>query len=185
MRNEVSVAVSALVLGGVSGWLGVALLAAIAGDTPSAVVAASPVQPNVPPPGFLFLGIVGRNMTVFGLLLTGVLTWGVTSLSTLVFNGLALGGLMASSLRGGMPTGTLAALLLPHGIIELGAFVTAGAIGLRGWSIGRQAMRTGRFDVDLVALRGPATIAGAAILVAAAIESTVTRHLLLAAVGTP
>ncbi len=177
---EVTVAISALMLGGVSGWLVVALVLA-AGEAATGPVG----HVDLPPSVSLFLKIVVRNMTVYALLLTGVITWGVTSLSTLVFNGFVLGGLMATSLRGGMPMGTLAALLLPHGIIELGAFVTAGAIGLRGWSIGRRAMRTGRFDVDLTALRYPVGMALAAILLAAAIESTVTRQLLLAALDAP
>jgi hypothetical protein len=46
-------------------------------------------------------------------------------------------------------------------------------------------MRTGRFDVDLTALRYPVGMALAAIVLAAAIESTVTRQLLLAALDAP
>ncbi len=77
----------------------------------------------------------------------------------------------------GMEPNVLAELILPHGVLELTAFVLAGALGLRGWSLGRDAMRSGRWE--FVGVRTTIVVSALAVMVAAVIESTITRHILL------
>ena len=121
--------------------------------------------------------IAGRNLTVLAFLLSGLFTFGFMSASVLAYNGFALGGLVRNSLAMGMEPNVLAELILPHGVLELTAFVLAGAMGLRGWSLGRDAMRSGRWE--FVGVRTTIVVSVAAVMVAAMIESTITRHILL------
>ncbi len=77
----------------------------------------------------------------------------------------------------GMEPNVLAGLILPHGVLELTAFVLAGAIGLRGWLLGRDAMRSGCWE--FVGVRTTIVVSVAGVMAAAMIESTITRHILL------
>jgi stage II sporulation protein M len=180
MRRELAVAAAILAIGALSGWLTVHHMVPAVGVpavSPSNTTGPTPLEQPAP----LFAKIALRNLTVFGLLLSGVFTLGITSAAVLGYNGVALGGLMATVLQSGMPPATLAVLLLPHGLLELAAFVVAGAVGLRGWTIGREAMRSGSFEPggSLPHLRRLIAIGVTAVLTAALIESTVTRHLLV------
>jgi stage II sporulation protein M len=140
---------------------------------------------EIPAPSRLFLQIAARNTTVFVLLLTGVATAGVTAGIVLALNGLLLGMLVGTALSTGRDALVLATLLVPHGVIEMGAFVVAGAAGLRGWRIARRALQTGDPGLwqELAMLGRPVAFGFIALLVAAGIESTVTRWFLLDALG--
>ena len=114
-----------------------------------------------------------------------MVTAGVTTSIVLALNGALLGMLVATAQSAGRDTLVLAALLLPHGIIEMAAFVVAGAVGLRGWQVARHALQTGDpgLSGELTMVGRPVAFGIAALLAAAAIESTVTRWFLLNVLG--
>ena len=176
-RSELTIAVAIVIAGFGLGW---GIVATLSGSThatsPSSVEQGSP-PPDVPAPGPLFVMIAGRNLTVLAFLLSGLFTFGLMSAAVLAHNGFALGGLIRNSLAMGMEPNILAGLILPHGVLELAAFVLAGALGLRGWSLGRDAVRSGRWE--FAGVRTTTVVSVAAIVVAAVIESTITRHILL------
>lgn len=80
----------------------------------------------------LFAFILRRNMTVFLMLLLGVVSAGLVTIVVLLGNGLAVGQLIGFARVSGMSQADVAYLLLPHGVLELGALCVAGAVGLRG-----------------------------------------------------
>ncbi len=184
-RSELTIALAIVVAAFGLGWGIVATLSGPADSTPplplrpASSVESSPPPAEIPAPGPLFAMIAGRNLTVVALLVSGLFTFGFMSASVLAYNGFALGGLVRNSLAMGMEPIVLAGLILPHGVLELTAFVLAGAIGLRGWSLGRHAMRSGRWE--FVGVRTTVTVSVAAVMVAAVIEATITRHILLSA----
>ena len=143
--------------------------------------AVSSTTEQIPSPPRLFLQIAGRNTTVFALLLTGVATAGVTAGLVLALNGVLLGMLVATALAAGRDPFVLATLLVPHGVIEMGAFMIAGAVGLRGWRVARRALQKGDPGLpEELAILGRPILFGLLVLwCAAAIESTVTRWFLL------
>lgn len=145
----------------------------------------SPAIGQIPRPPRLFLEIAGRNTTVFALLLTGLVTAGLSAALVLALNGIAVGLLVGSALSAGRDAFVLATLLVPHGLIEMPAFVVAGAVGLRGWRVARRALQTGDPELppELATLGGPILFGFIALLLAAVIESTVTRGFLLDALG--
>ena len=186
-RSELTIALAIVVAAFGLGWGIVATLSGSADSTPplphplplASSVESSPPPADIPAPGPLFAMIAGRNLTVVALLVSRLFTFGFMSASVLAYNGFALGGLVRNGLAMGMEPIVLAGLILPHGVLELTAFVLAGAIGLRGWSLGRHAMRSGRWE--FVGVRTTVTVSVAAVMVAAVIEATITRHILLSA----
>ncbi len=176
-RSELTIALAIVVAGFGLGWGIVATLSGSADSTFASSVEHDSPPPDIPAPGPLFAKIAGRNLTVLAFLLSGLFTFGLMSAAVLAYNGFALGGLIRNSLAMGMEPNVLAGLILPHGVLELTAFVLAGAIGLRGWSLGRDAMRSGRWE--FVGVRTTIVVSALAVMVAAVIESTITRHILL------
>ncbi len=176
-RSELTIALAIVVAGFGLGWGIVATLSSSTDSTFASSVEQGSPPLDIPAPGPLFVMIACRNLTVLAFLLSGLLTFGLMSATVLAHNGFALGGLIRNSLAMGMEPKVLAALILPHGVLELTAFVLAGALGLRGWSLGREAMRSGRWD--FAGVRTTTVVSVAAIVVAAVIESTITRHILL------
>ena len=186
-RSELTIALAIVVATFGLGWGIVATLSGATDATPplplplplpvASPVEAAPSRSDIPAPGPLFAMIAGRNLTVLGFLLSGLFTFGFMSATVLAYNGFALGGLVRNGLAMGMEQVVLAGLLLPHGVLELTGFVLAGAIGLRGWSLGRDAMRSGRWQ--FVGVRTTVAVSVAMVMVAALIEATVTRHILL------
>ena len=71
-------------------------------------------------------------MTVFLMLLLGVVSAGLVTIVVLLGNGLAVGQLIGFAGASGMSHVDVAHLLLPHGVLELGALCVAGAVGLQG-----------------------------------------------------
>ncbi len=171
------IALAIVVAGFGLGWGIVATLSSSTDSTFASSVEQGSPPLDIPAPGPLFVMIAGRNLTVLAFLLSGLLTFGLMSATVLAHNGFALGGLIRNSLAMGMEPKVLAALILPHGVLELTAFVLAGALGLRGWSLGREAMRSGRWD--FAGVRTTTVVSVTAVVVAAVIESTMTRHILL------
>lgn len=80
----------------------------------------------------LFAFILRRNLTVFLMLLLGIVSAGLVTVVVLVGNGIAIGQLIGFARVSGMSLMDVAYLLLPHGVLELGALCVAGAVGLRG-----------------------------------------------------
>jgi stage II sporulation protein M len=76
--------------------------------------------------------ILVNNLIALGVVLAGVISFGVLSVLSLLFNGVIIGILLGATIGvdGASPL-VVAALIVPHGIIELPAFWLAGAIGLR------------------------------------------------------
>ena len=97
------------------------------------LLAAGPARRVEEPVGWeLFAFILRRNMTVFLMLLLGVVSAGLVTIVVLLGNGLAVGQLIGFARVSGMSQVDVAYLLLPHGVLELGALCVAGAVGLRG-----------------------------------------------------
>ncbi|MCY3623804.1 MAG: stage II sporulation protein M [Gammaproteobacteria bacterium] len=97
------------------------------------LLAAGPARRVEEPVGWdLFAFILRRNMTVFLILLLGVVSAGLVTIVVLLGNGLAVGQLIGFARVSGMSQVDVAYLLLPHGVLELGALCVAGAVGLRG-----------------------------------------------------
>ena len=80
----------------------------------------------------LFWFILRRNMTVFVMLLLGVVSAGAVTVVVLLANGIALGQLIGLAKGAGMSNAAVASLIVPHGVLELGALCVAGAVGLKG-----------------------------------------------------
>ena len=80
----------------------------------------------------LFAFILRRNMTVFVVLLFGLVSAGIVTVVVLLGNGIAIGQLIGFAKGAGMSDVAIASLLLPHGVLELGALCVAGAVGLQG-----------------------------------------------------
>ncbi len=99
----------------------------------------------------LFGFIFRRNLTVFVTLLLGVVTAGLVTVVVLLGNGIAIGQLIGFATATGMSYATVANLILPHGVLELGTLCIAGAVGLRGirlaFDLGGRGSE-GSLDVD-------------------------------------
>jgi uncharacterized membrane protein SpoIIM required for sporulation len=140
---------------------------------------------SIPATATLFWHITKRNILVLGLLLSGLVTWGTATTATLLYNGFRLGWIVGISQLLGIPLLTVGLVLLPHGPLELAGFIVAGVVGLRGWALGRRAQRSGyfRIDGDSASMVRGAAAGACAVLVAAMIEATVTRAIVLRMIG--
>ena len=122
----------------------------------------------------LFAFILRRNMTVFLILLLGAVSAGTVTVVVLLGNGLALGQLIGLAGVSGMSHVDVALLLLPHGVLEMGALCVAGAVGLQGirFAVGISAVDRRSFE----SLRlGAVLVFGLGALTAAAgVEAFVT-----------
>ena len=159
-------------------------LAEVPAATQGAETASSPppageeVRHELPKAGWdLFLFIWSRNVSVYVWLLMGLLSAGAITFVVLLMNGIMLGQMVASASWSGVPTSAVADLLLPHGVLEIGAFCIAGAVGFQGirfalgrWQVSRDAIRPLR--LGLVAVFGVCALA-----LAAGVEAFVTIEL--------
>lgn len=163
-----------LLMVGLAAGIGIAeWINAMPAESPLPVSADRP--PRAEPVGWeLFTFILRRNMTVFLMLLLGVVSAGLVTIVVLLGNGLAVGQLIGFARVSGMSQVDVAYLLLPHGVLELGALCVAGAVGLRGipFAFGIRAVERSSF----VALRlGTVLVFGFGALAAAAgVEAFVT-----------
>ena len=132
----------------------------------------------------LFAFIFGRNVSVYVWLLAGLLSAGTVTFALLLGNGLILGHTIGLALATGMSPDALWTLLLPHGVLEIGTFCIAGAVGFQGFNL---VSRPGRTDWSAIkALRLGLVLAYgvAALAVAAALETYLTGAF-AAALGRP
>ena len=166
-------AVFVLVVGLVAGIAIAEWINAMPAESTPPVVAHRPSRAE--PAGWeLFAFILRRNMTVFLMLLLGVLSAGLVTVVVLLGNGLAVGQLIGFARVSGMSHADVAYLLLPHGVLELGALCIAGAVGLRGIGLafGLSAIDRSAFEslrLGTVLAFGLVSLAGAA-----AVEAFVT-----------
>lgn len=77
-----------------------------------------------------FVGLVMNNSFILLMLFAGALTFGITSVFFLFTTGAFVGGITQIALSKGFTLFDVAILLLPHGIIELPAYILAASIGL-------------------------------------------------------
>lgn len=140
---------------------------------------------DIPATAILFWQIIKRNILILGLLLSGLVTWGTATTAILLYNGFRLGWIIGTSQLLGIPLLTIGLVLMPHGPLELAGFIAGGAVGLRGWALGCRAQRSGRFkiDGDSESLLCVAAAAVCAVFLAAMIEATVTRAIVLRMIG--
>ena len=135
-------------------------------------------EPAQPSKRNVFLFILGRNTAVYVWLLAGLLSAGAVTFVVLFYNGLQLGLTIALAQQTGMPAAVLTDLLLTHGVLEVGAFFVAAAVGFQGFRLAlgwAQARRESLKPLRLgwVLLFGLCALTGAA-----AIETLVTPQLM-------
>ncbi len=131
----------------------------------------------------LCIGILGRNLAVYVWLLCGLVSGGLTTVALLAFNGVALGQVGGFALGAGMPIGDLALLTLPHAIPEVGAFLLAGAVGLRGPALLSAWFKGASSRALLTGVSVPVAGGTLAIAAAAVIEVFVTVPIARAGIG--
>ena len=122
-----------------------------------------------------FRYIACQNLAVLCLLVAGVLSFGIITAVVLIFNGALLGIEVAVAVWTGVSLVNLLAVLLPHGIIGMGALLAAGEMGLRS-SAGLLVSGRGILAALPQAARRFAFL-GCLIVAAAAIEAWVTLPL--------
>ena len=134
-------------------------------------------DPRTPEYVRLYAGILGRNLAVYLWLLCGLVSGGLTTLAVLTFNGVLFGHTTGAAIGIGMPVMHVAWLLLPHGIPEIGTFLVAGAIGVRGAELVAHWMKGTPVRIKIQTLWRPAAWGALALAGAAAIEVRVTAPL--------
>ena len=125
----------------------------------------------------LFLLILGRNLAVYVWLLTGLVSAGATTFAVLLYNGVGLGQAIGFAAWLGLPAGAIADLLLPHGMLELGAFCIGGAVGFQGFRLALGAHRPSWESVKALRLGLVLAFGVCALALAAAVEASVTAEL--------
>ena len=128
-------------------------------------------------PWELFAFILRRNMTVYVVLLLGVVSAGLVTIVVLVGNGMALGQLIGFAGAAGMSLADVANLLLPHGVLELGALCVAGAVGLKGIPLAFSISSVNRQSVNSLRLGTVLVFGLVALTVAAGVEAFVTAEI--------
>lgn len=122
----------------------------------------------------LFAFILRRNMTVFVVLLFGLVSAGIVTVVVLLGNGIAIGQLIGFAKGAGMSNVAVANLLLPHGVLELGVLCVAGAVGLQGTRIALRLPTLDRACLKSLHLGLVLAYGLASLSVAAGIEAFVT-----------
>lgn len=123
-----------------------------------------------------FIYILGRNSAVYIWLLAGLCSVGAVTFAVLAYNGVQLGITIGLALQAGVPGGQLVDLLLPHGVLEMGAFFVAGAVGFQGARLGSWS-RHGWDFVKSLRLGSVLVFGLAALTCAAAVEAFVTLRM--------
>lgn len=131
----------------------------------------------------VFLFILGRNSAVYIWLLFGLLSAGAVTFVVLLYNGIQLGFTIGFALQSGMGGGVLADLLLTHGVLELGAFFVAGAVGFQGFRLARGWLGGRRESVKALRLGLVLLFGACALTSAAAIEAFITSRLVALHMG--
>lgn len=131
------------------------------------------------PDRLTFWTVFSNNLLAVAMMLAGGLTLGLLTLLSLFVNGLVVGLVGTLALQSMSPL-VLLALVAPHGILEIPAFLAVGAIGLR---VPHRASRyllgydeTPLSRVELYELGVLVVLSVAAIAVAAFVEANYTRQ---------
>ena len=122
----------------------------------------------------LFLFIWSRNVSVYVWLLMGLLSAGAITFVVLLMNGITLGQTIASAVWSGVPASAVGELLLPHGVLEIGAFCIAGAVGFQGLRFALGRLQVSREGIRPLRLGVVAAFGVCALAVAAGVEAFVT-----------
>ena len=125
----------------------------------------------------LFAFVLGRNLTVYLWLLTGILCAGVSTFLVLAGNGLMLGQVVGAGVASGLPAAAMADLLLTHGVLEVGALCIAGAVGFQGLWLALHWSGGGWSALRALRLGWVLAFGAAALAVAAGVEAFVTTEL--------
>jgi uncharacterized membrane protein SpoIIM required for sporulation len=127
-----------------------------------------------------FTRILSRNQAMGALAASGLVTGGVTTVTTLSGMGFTTAqAAMHAQSRLRLPIAHLTALILPHAIVELTGFVAAGAAGLLGLPLLIAAAEGDRRRA-LFVLRRSVGLFGAAVVIitmAAAVEVVITPRI--------
>lgn len=115
-------AVAWYVLGVVGG------LVVVGGVEPAAVPAVAGNPRLVP--AFTVVAIATNNLLAVGATALGLVSFGLVAVASLLLNGLVLGIVVGAGLRSGSAV-LIAALVVPHGLLELPAFWLVGAVSFR------------------------------------------------------
>lgn len=126
----------------------------------------------------LYFGILGRNLAVYAWLLCGLVSLGISTVVVTLFNGIYLGQTLALAGATGVSATSVAWLILPHGVLEVSAFLIAAALGILGPRLARAWLSSGdHIGAEcrrLVRLWPVAALGALALVVAAGIETYVT-----------
>ena len=141
-----------------------------------ALVTPAPGAVRVSDAGLLVF-ILRRNLTVYLWLLAGLLSAGAVTFVVLLANGIMLGNTIGLASAAGMTPAMLIDLLLPHGVLEVGTFCIAGAVGFQGFRIASDWGRNGWGAVRSLRLGLVLAYGTLALAVAAALETFVTGAL--------
>lgn len=121
--------------------------------------------------------IFRRNLSVYVWILAGLLSAGAATFVVLLANGIMLGHTIGLAYDAGMAPATLSNLLLPHGVLEVGTFCIAGAVGFQGFRIASDWHRNGWAAVRSLRLGLVLVYGTLALAVAAVVETYVTGAL--------
>lgn len=147
-------------------------------ETSSAPLPAAPIKPTGPAGIDLYLGILGRNLAVYAWLLCGLVSFGISAVVITLFNGIHLGQTLGLAAAQGAEARLMAWLILPHGVLEVSAFLIAAALGILGPRLARTWLSNdGRIGAEcrqLARLWPYAALGAVALVVAAGIETYFT-----------
>lgn len=121
--------------------------------------------------------IFRRNLSVYIWILAGLLSAGAVTFVVLLANGIMLGHTIGVAYATGVAPATLSNLLLPHGVLEVGTFCIAGAVGFQGFRIASDWGRSGWSAVRSLRLGLVLAYGVLALAVAAVLETFVTGAL--------
>ena len=118
--------------------------------------------------------IIGTNLKVCTVLLTGVLSLGFMSIANLAWIGLTTGWVVRSAMVSGVSWERVAALTLPHGLLELAGFAMIAAVGCEGFIIVYRKLRFNEwsFSMDRMSLNFRRLTAGLFLVLAASMVET-------------
>ena len=118
--------------------------------------------------------IIGTNLKVCAVLLTGVLSLGFMSMANLAWIGLSTGWVVRSVMDAGMSWERVAALTVPHGLLELAGFAMIAAVGCEGFIIVYRKLRLDdwSFSMDRMSLNIRRLTAGLLLVLAASMVET-------------
>lgn len=118
--------------------------------------------------------IIGTNLIVCAVLLTGVLSLGFMSMANLAWIGLSTGWVVRSVMDAGMSWERVTALTVPHGLLELAGFAMIAAVGCEGFIIVYRKLRFDdwSFSMDRMSLNFRRLTAGLLLVLAASMVET-------------